>query len=312
MSGYLDDFQIVLVVMTFLVIVIGGTTSAPIIHAQDGQSQHPICNNGSCYTFICSSHATCQSIQSNRPVASQPMSEEAIVMEPVGTATSHPANEEVILMEPVIMHQPHNDLGPEENEIQDVVESVTVEENHYDDRSNENEDHQEDYEDRISDHADDPAHDRFEQELQGTPEDLEVETGNKGMGIAVDYVIFFSDEQTRVLENPDKQYNGGPLLLQREGTISFSFADCHNVGCVRPEGINSVYLVDENVNDEDIINDAIDDSMKAKFEQTDSESFQFKVPNGITGSNTHNKLVIVTQQTDEIRAFYIHEGVEVS
>jgi hypothetical protein len=46
--------------------------------------------------------------------------------------------------------------------------------------------------------------------------------------------------------------------------------------------------------------------MKAEFEQTDSESFQFKVPNGITGSNTHNKLVIVTQQTDEISAFYIH------
>ena len=30
-------------------------------------------------------------------------------------------------------------------------------------------------------------------------------------------------------------------------------------------------------NDEDITNDAIDDNMKYEFEQTDSESFQFKV-----------------------------------
>ena len=311
MNGYLDGFPIVLVITTFLVIVIGGTTSVPTTYAQDGQSQYTICNNGSCYTFICSSHTACQSIQSNRPVVSQPVSEEVIVMEPVGTATSQPVNEDVIVMKPVIMH-PHNVPGLEEKESQGIMDPVTVEENHYDDGSNDNEDHQEDYEDKISDHANDPVHDRFEQELQGTPEDLEVETGNKGMGIAVDYVVFFSDEQTRVIENPDKQYNGGPLSLQREGTISFSFADCHNVGCVRPEGVNSVYLVDENVNDEDIINDAIDDSMKAEFEQTDSESFQFKVPNGITGSNTHNKLVIVTQQTDEIRAFYIHKGVEVS
>lgn len=98
----------------------------------------------------------------------------------------------------------------------------------------------------------------------------------------------------------------------KEGTISFSFADCHNVGCVRPEGINSVYLVDGDVDDEDIINDAIDDSIKYEFEQTDSKSFQFKVPDGITRFNPQNTLVIATQQTNEIRAFYIHEGVEIS
>ena len=65
-------------------------------------------------------------------------------------------------------------------------------------------------------------------------------------------------------------------------------------------------------NDEDITNDSIDDNMKYEFEQTDSESFQFKVPDGITRSNPQNKLVIETQQTVEIRAFYIHEGVEIS
>jgi hypothetical protein len=101
------------------------------------------------------------------------------------------------------------------------------------------------------------------------------------------------------------------LSLQREGTISFSFADCHTE-CIRPEHISSVYLVDGDTNDEDIINNAIEDSVKAEFEQIDSESFQFKVPNGITGSNTYNKLVIETEQADGISAFYINEGVEVS
>jgi hypothetical protein len=233
-------------------------------------------------------------------------------MEPVDTASIQPVSEETIVMEPVIM-QPYNVQGLlEEEESQRVMDPLTAEESHYDDSSDQEEQQHEDYEEEISDHADDPIHEMFEQELHGTPEDLEVETENKGMGIAVDYVVFTDKEQTRIVENPDKQYNGGPLSLQREGTISFSFADCHNVGCSRPEGINSVYLVNGDVNDEDIINDAIDDSMKVEFEQTDSESFQFKVPNGITGSYTHNKLVIVTQQTDEISAFYIHEGVEVS
>jgi hypothetical protein len=306
-----DRFSIIFITITPLLVLIASAGSVSTIFSQEGLSQSSICNNGSCYTITCSDNSLCQSFPSNEPIVTQPVSEEVIVMEPVGTATMQPVSEEVIAMEPVIM-QPHNDVGLEEKESQGAIEPVTVEENHYEDGSNQEEGHHDDYDEKISDHADDPVHDRFEQELRGTPEDLEVETGNKGMGIAVDYVVFFSDEQTRVIENPDKQYNGGPLSLQREGTISFSFADCHNVGCVRPEGINSVYLVNGNVNDENIINDAFDDSTKAEFEQLDSESFQFKVPNGITGSNVHNKLVIETQQTDEIRAFYIHEGVEVS
>lgn len=310
MNDSINRFQIVLVITTFLVIVIGGATSVLFAYAQDEQSQSTVCNTGMCYTFICSGHTPCQSFPSNQPVFSQPVNEEAIVMEPVKTTSIQPPNEEVIVMEPVIM-QPHKDLGLEEKESYRGIEPVTVEENHFEDKDNQEVDHQ-DYEERISDHADDPVHDRFEQELQGTREDLEVETGNKGMGIAVDYVVFLDDEGTRVIENPDKQYNGGPLLLQREGTISFSFADCHNVGCAGPEGINSVYLVNEDVNDEDIINDAIDDNIKYEFEQTNSESFQFKVPDDITQLNPYNKLVIETQQTDEIRAFYIHEGVEIS
>jgi hypothetical protein len=219
-------------------------------------------------------------------------------------------SEEAIVMQPVIA-QPYDDQVLEGRESQRVTDTVAVEETHYDGGNSQAEQH-EDYGEEISNHANDALHDRFEQELGGTPEDLEVETKNKGMGIAVDYVVFFGNEQTRVIENPDKLYYGGPLLLQRGGTIAFSFADCHNIGCERPESINSVYIVGGDVKDKEIINDAIDDSIKDELKQTDSDSFQFKVPNHITVSDTYNKLVIETQQTDAIRAFYIHEGVEVS
>jgi hypothetical protein len=39
-------------------------------------------------------------------------------------------------------------------------------------------------------------------------------------------------------------------------------------------------------------------------------TFQFRVPKGVTGSHTFNKLVIETNQTDEIDALYLGEGIE--
>ena len=306
-----DRLLVFLLITTFLIIIIGSTNSAPFVYSQDRHSQSKICNEGSCYTITCSGNSPCQSLPTNGPAIIQPVSEEVIVMEPVGIATMQPVGQEAILMEPIIM-QPYNVQGLEENEeSQRVMDPVTTEKSHYYTSYRDEQQH-EDYEEEIRDHADGHLHETFEQALHGTPEDLEVETENKGMGIAVDYVVFSDKEQTRIVENPDKQYNGGPLSLQREGTISFSFADCHNVGCVRPEGINSVYLVNEDVNDEDIIIDAVDDSIKYEFEQAGSESFQFKVPDDITQPNPYNKLVIETQQTVDIRAFYIHEGVEIS
>ena len=306
-----NRLSVFLIITAFLVIIIGSTNSVPFIYAQDGHSQSTVCNKNSCYIMTCSGSSPCQSFPTNRPVLIQPESEEVIVMEPVGIVTKPLAGQEAIVMEPVTM-QPYNVQWLEENEeSQRVVDPVTTEESHYD-TSDRDEQQREDYEEEINDHANDHMHKTFEQELHGTPEDLEIETENKGMGIAVDYVVFYDDEQTRILENPDKQYNGGPLTFQREGTISISFADCHNVGCVKPEGINSVYLVDGAVEDEDIINSAIDNNMKYEFEQTDSESFQFNVPDGMTRSNLQDQLVIETQQTDEIRAFYIHEGAKVS
>jgi hypothetical protein len=154
----------------------------------------------------------------------------------------------------------------------------------------------------------DTEHEKFEQELNSTPEAVEVETGYIGMGVFVDYIV---SDDLRVVENPMRYYNGGTLELQRAGTISFSFANCHTE-CDQPDAIRSVYLVDGDIDDNMIIGGNIDDGLKAIFEQTDPDSFQFRIPDGVTGSNTFNKLVIETQQTDEISAFYIQQGVEVS
>jgi hypothetical protein len=65
----------------------------------------------------------------------------------------------------------------------------------------------------TEDHIGDIEHEKFDQELNGTPEALEVEI-EYGMGVFIDYIVF--DDQ-RVVENPMKYYNGGPLELQSGG-----------------------------------------------------------------------------------------------
>ena len=140
------------------------------------------------------------------------------------------------------------------------------------------------------------------------PKQWRSKQGIYGLGVFVDYIV---SDDLRVVENPMRYYNGGTLELHRGGTISFSFADCHTE-CDQPDAIRSVYLIDGDIDDNMIIGGNIDDDLKAIFEQTDPDSFQFRIPDGVTGSNTFNKLVIETQQTDEISAFYIQQGVEVS
>jgi hypothetical protein len=161
----------------------------------------------------------------------------------------------------------------------------------------------------TEEYAGDTEYDEFEQELRDTPEAVEVETESAGIEIFVDYVIF--DDGQRVVKNPNGDYNGGLLELRRGGTIAFNFADCHTE-CDQPDSIRSVYLIDGDIDDKMILDGSIDDRLKAKFEPSDTGSFQFNVPNGVTGSNTFNKLVIETQQADDNSAFYIQKGVEVS
>ena len=110
-----------------------------------------------------------------------------------------------------------------------------------------------------------------------------------------------------MVKNPNGDYNGGLLELQRGGTITFNFADCHTE-CDQPGCYGSVYLIDGDINDNMILEGNIDDRLKATFQPSDADSFQFSVPNGVTGSNTFNKLVIETQQTEENNAYYIQKG----
>lgn len=289
--------------MTAIVFVaMGSAFSASSIEAErQSQTTTNVCNgdDDSCYTTICSDDQPCYSFPSNEPSPMQP-AEETTIMEPV---------EETTIMEPV-----DDELeGDEEDtfrvdDSQNYLNPVSEEDTpitHEDDERDQEEDSEE-----TEEHIDDGAHEKFEQALGGIPEEVEVETESRGMGIFVDFIIF-GDQQNRMIENPSRYYNGGPLELQRGGTITFSFADCHTE-CERPEAIRSVYLVDGNIDDNEIIEGKVDDGQKAIFEQIDLGSFQFRVPDGFTPSNAVNKLVIETDQTDEIVAFYIHEGVKIS
>jgi hypothetical protein len=239
--------------------------------------------------------------------------ENSIVMEPVQETTVMEPVQETTVMEPV---QETTVMEPMQNEVDKGMSEVETSPNFLNPASEEDTSNRYEDDGRAQDndvveteeYSGDAAYEKYEQELKGTPGAVEVETESNGMEIFVDYVVF---DGQQVVKNPNRDYNGGLLELRRGGTITFNFADCHTE-CDQPEAIRSVYLIDGDIDDNMILEGNIDDGLKATFEQTDADSFQFKVPNGVTGSNTFNKLVIETQQTDENNAFYIQKGVEVS
>ncbi|CAN5559043.1 hypothetical protein BH18THE2_BH18THE2_18080 [soil metagenome] len=295
-----NQSMIILMIASIIFIALGNLFSESSL--AERQSQTTVCNDddGTCYTTICSGDQPCQSFPSNDPssISMQPV-EESTVMEPV---------QEDPIAQPV-----ENEL---DEEGEDIIFSVDDSQGYLNPVSEEDTLNSPDEDERGQEEANgeteeqvgDTEHEKFEQELNGTPEAVEVETGNIGMGVFVDYIV---SDDLRVVENPMRYYNGGTLDLHKGGTISFSFADCHTE-CDQPDAIRSVYLVDGDIDDNMIIGGNINDGLKAIFEQTDPDSFQFRIPDGVTGSNTFNKLVIETQQTDEISAFYIQQGVEVS
>jgi hypothetical protein len=305
---HIQDNSFLLVLIAALVfLALGSSQLATSIAETRSQVSSSVCNaDGMCHTTVCSDNQPCQSFPPNElSTMSMRLDENSVAMEPV---------QETTVMEPV---QENTVMEPVQDELDEVVSNVEADPNSLDPASEE--DTSSKYEDvgRVQDnvateteeYADDTEYDEFEQELRGTPEAVEVETESVGMEIFVDYVI--SDDGQRVVKNPNGDYNGGLLELRRGGTITFNFADCH-IECDQPDAVRSVYLIDGDIDDNMILEGNIDDGLKATFEQTDADSFQFKVPNGVTGSNTFNKLVIETQQTDENNAFYIQKGVEVS
>jgi hypothetical protein len=279
------------------------------IHAErQSQTISNVCNgdNYPCYTAFCSGDLPCQTFSSIQPSVVQPV-EETSVMQPV---------EETSVMQPYEEEQvdgDQNDAFRVDEHVNflnlDPQEDVSTEDEEYQEEKEQDRD-----EGDVAAHEEEYSgdeHEKFEQLLYGTPEGVEVETETRGIEIFVDYVEFFDDQQNLVTENPERHYNGGPLELQRGGTLTLNFADCHTE-CDQPDAIRSVYLVDGNVDDNDILTDKVNDDQKAIFDQIDSSSFQFRVPDGVTDTNTFNKLVVETDQTDEIDAFYIGEGVQIS
>jgi hypothetical protein len=300
MRQFRNHSMIILMIASIIFIALGNLFSASSVAEGQSQTTSSVCNDdGTCYTIICSGDQLCQSFPSNDPSSVSMPVEESVVREPV---------QEVPIMQPV-----ENELDEEDGNImfraddsQGFLNPVSEEDTL--NSPEEGERGQDEANGETQEQIADTEHEKFEQELNSTPEAVEVETGYIGMGVFVDYIV---SDDLRVVENPMRYYNGGTLELQRGGTISFSFANCHTE-CDRPDAIRSVYLVDGDIDDNMIIGGIIDDGLKAIFEQTDPDSFQFRIPDGVTGSNTFNKLVIETQQTDEISAFYIQQGVEVS
>ena len=270
------------------------------------QVSSSVCNaDGICHTTVCSDGQPCQSSSSNElSSTSMRPDENSIAMEPVQETTVMEPVQETTVMEPV------------RNELDEVMPNAETSPNLLDPASEE--DTSTRYEDigslrdnnmvESEEYSSDAAYDKFEQELKGIPEAVAIETESSGIEIFVDYIVF--DDQ-RVVKNPNGDYNGGLLELQRGGIITFNFADCHT-DCDQPEAIRSVYLIDGDIDDNMILEGSIDDRLKATFEPSDADSFQYNVPNGVTGPNTFNKLVIETQQSDDSSAFYIQKGVEVS
>ena len=278
------DFTMIILMTAAIVFIALGNFSASSINAErQSQTSTSICDDDStCYTTVCSDNQPCLSFPSNVPSSMSTLPvEESVVMEPVQEApVMQPAEDEV--------DEGYEDAMPRaDDESQSFLNPVSE-----DDTSNSHEDDGRDQKKgngETEDHVGDAEHEKLGQDLNGTPEALEIETEYIGTGVFVDYIV----------------------ELQRGETIKLSFSDCHTE-CDQPNSIRSVYLVDGDVDDNMIISGNIDDGIKAVFEQTDPDSFQFRVPNGVTGSNTFNKLVIETQQTDEISAFYIQQGVKVS
>jgi hypothetical protein len=302
----IQDNSFLLVLIAALIFLwLGSSQLTYSIAETRSQVSSSVCNaDGICHTTVCSNGQPCQSFPSNE-ISSTSMrpDENSIAMEPVQGTT---------VMEPV---QGTTVMEPVRNELDEVMSNTETSPNLLDPTSEEDAstryEHVGSFRDNTmietEEYSSAAAYDKIEQEIKGIPEAVEVETESNGMEIFVDYIVF---DDHRVVKNPNGDY-GGLLDLQRGGTIKFNFADCHTE-CDQPDSIRSVYLIDGDIDDNMILEGSIDDGLKATFEPSDTDSFQFNVSNGVTGPNTFNNLVIETQQTDNNSAFYIQKGVEVS
>src|SRR5215204_3372385 len=168
---HIRDHSMIILMMTAIVFIALGNFSASSIDAErQSQTSTSICNDdGTCYTTVCSGDQPCQSSPSNEPssMSMQPV-EESAVMEPIQEApVMQPGEDEV--------DEGNEDTMPRADDDSQSFLNPISEENTLNSHEDEGRDQKKDN-GETEDHIDDIEHEKFGQELNGTPEALEVET----------------------------------------------------------------------------------------------------------------------------------------
>jgi hypothetical protein len=156
------------------------------------------------------------------------------------------------------------------------------------------------------------------------PAEVVVETDEQGTGINLDYLSIVkpdSNPLNQIFKIPSSRHiinTNFNNINHPEGNIRFSnnqsfyldFYECHNLGCKPPEEIIDVYMTSNSISDKRILENSLNDKEKIVFVNSSELSFHPTMPNvndvNDNSNNLFNKLVIHTQQRENIEAFYIY------
>ncbi|HEX2406677.1 MAG TPA: hypothetical protein VHJ38_05650, partial [Nitrososphaeraceae archaeon] len=147
-----------------------------------------------------------------------------------------------------------------------------------------------------------------------------VNTEEEGTGINLDYLSIVkpdSNPLNQIFKIPSSRHiinTNINNINHPEGNIKFNnnqsfyldFYECHNLGCKPPQEIVDVYMTSRST-DKQILENTLNHKDKIVFVNTSEFSFQPTMPNVNDNShNLFNKLVIHTNQKENIDAFYIY------
>ena len=148
-----------------------------------------------------------------------------------------------------------------------------------------------------------------------------VDTDEEGTGINLDYLSIVkpdSNPLNQIFKIPSSRHiinTNINNINHPEGNIKFSnnqsfyldFYECHNLGCKPPQEIIDVYMTSSSSSDKQILENRLNEREKIVFVNTSEFSFQPTMPNvNDISHNLFNKLVIHTNQKENIDAFYIY------
>ncbi len=148
-----------------------------------------------------------------------------------------------------------------------------------------------------------------------------VDTDEEGTGINLDYLSIVkpdSNPLNQIFKIPSSRHiinTNINNINHPEGNIKFSnnqsfyldFYECHNLGCKPPQEIIDVYMTSSSSSDKQILENRLNEREKIVFVDSSEFSFHPTMPNVNENShNLFNKLVIHTNQRENIDAFYIY------